>query len=529
MAETWKKDAFEILDYDSELLYSYLEINDQSYLYRKKETVFFSKTYKEDNEKLLDILFDENLNFELKLNKFEFDDIGLIKTRNSAWFALAKNKIEDKLNLNRYELREGDIIRIGRIWLRVKLIKFQKKENNIEITETSNYFNKLITSPSSNINRSYASPNIRYSMNNNNNNNNISINTDFNFQEIQVNSPIYREKSNLKLSNKNIKNNKISLEDKKEQFCRICYGEEDDEENPLVQPCICQGSMKYIHLNCLKHWLKTNTYVLFDSNEYSKSFKYKEAECELCKTKLPDIIRHKGKSYEIIEFGNDFKNYIIFESLTEDKHKNKYLYKVSLDNNNLLNIGRGHDVNLLIPDASISRNHCAIKILNKKIFLEDCGSKYGTLILIHQEIIKLVEELNLFLQIGRSFIRFTVKKPFSLFGCCTVSETRNFDYYYRQNKIINKDFLKKKIKTDADFDDNEEEENENNKKINDAINKEKTNKEEEEENLFNKVDLCSPVKLNVISECVEENNNEGNNSVNINDNRIEIYEQRGNN
>ena len=190
----------------------------------KKETVFFSKTYKEDNEKLLDILFDENLNFELKLNKFEFDDIGLIKTRNSAWFALAKNKIEDKLNLNRYELREGDIIRIGRIWLRVKLIKFQKKENNIEITETSNYFNKLITSPSSNINRSYASPNIRYSMNNNNNNNNISINTDFNFQEIQVNSPIYREKSNLKLSNKNIKNNKISLEDKKEQFCRICYG-----------------------------------------------------------------------------------------------------------------------------------------------------------------------------------------------------------------------------------------------------------------------------------------------------------------
>ena len=26
--------------------------------------------------------------------------------------------------------------------------------------------------------------------------------------------------------------------------CKICYGEEEDQENPLVQPCQCSGTLK---------------------------------------------------------------------------------------------------------------------------------------------------------------------------------------------------------------------------------------------------------------------------------------------
>ena len=44
---------------------------------------------------------------------------------------------------------------------------------------------------------------------------------------------------------------------KKNKYCRICYMEEDDEiENPIIQPCHCSGSCKYIHLKCLKQWIK---------------------------------------------------------------------------------------------------------------------------------------------------------------------------------------------------------------------------------------------------------------------------------
>ena len=35
--------------------------------------------------------------------------------------------------------------------------------------------------------------------------------------------------------------------------CRICF-EEGDDENPLIIPCDCKGSMMYIHASCLFDW-----------------------------------------------------------------------------------------------------------------------------------------------------------------------------------------------------------------------------------------------------------------------------------
>ena len=35
--------------------------------------------------------------------------------------------------------------------------------------------------------------------------------------------------------------------------CRVCY--ENDSKEPLIAPCSCSGSMKYIHKSCLQKWL----------------------------------------------------------------------------------------------------------------------------------------------------------------------------------------------------------------------------------------------------------------------------------
>ena len=40
-----------------------------------------------------------------------------------------------------------------------------------------------------------------------------------------------------------------------EKTCRLCWGEED--EGPLVQPCACRGSQKWIHKHCLEKWRRT--------------------------------------------------------------------------------------------------------------------------------------------------------------------------------------------------------------------------------------------------------------------------------
>ena len=42
-----------------------------------------------------------------------------------------------------------------------------------------------------------------------------------------------------------------------EKRCRLCYGGE--EAGPLVQPCACRGSIRWIHEHCLTKWRCTST------------------------------------------------------------------------------------------------------------------------------------------------------------------------------------------------------------------------------------------------------------------------------
>ncbi|KAH6946375.1 hypothetical protein HPB50_013199 [Hyalomma asiaticum] len=36
-------------------------------------------------------------------------------------------------------------------------------------------------------------------------------------------------------------------------MCRICH--DGDEEEPLVSPCKCSGSIRFVHVSCIEHWL----------------------------------------------------------------------------------------------------------------------------------------------------------------------------------------------------------------------------------------------------------------------------------
>jgi hypothetical protein len=39
--------------------------------------------------------------------------------------------------------------------------------------------------------------------------------------------------------------------------CRICF-EEEDNQSMLLSPCRCSGTSKYVHVDCLKMWIKTS-------------------------------------------------------------------------------------------------------------------------------------------------------------------------------------------------------------------------------------------------------------------------------
>lgn len=57
--------------------------------------------------------------------------------------------------------------------------------------------------------------------------------------------------------------------------CRICMEEDNTSSNPLISPCKCKGSMKYIHRNCLNNWRNTNNIAFY--------------ECDICKYKYQFI------------------------------------------------------------------------------------------------------------------------------------------------------------------------------------------------------------------------------------------------
>jgi hypothetical protein len=42
-----------------------------------------------------------------------------------------------------------------------------------------------------------------------------------------------------------------------EPTCRFCFDEELNPRDPLLAPCACAGSMRYIHRDCLRRWQAT--------------------------------------------------------------------------------------------------------------------------------------------------------------------------------------------------------------------------------------------------------------------------------
>uniref|UniRef100_A0AC34QMP9 RING-CH-type domain-containing protein n=1 Tax=Panagrolaimus sp. JU765 TaxID=591449 RepID=A0AC34QMP9_9BILA len=56
-----------------------------------------------------------------------------------------------------------------------------------------------------------------------------------------------------------------------ENKCRICHSGANQRSDPLVSPCRCNGTMQFVHLGCLTHWLEVSSEKFWPTNE-----------CELC-------------------------------------------------------------------------------------------------------------------------------------------------------------------------------------------------------------------------------------------------------
>ena len=269
----------------------------------------------------------------------------------------------------------------------------------------------------------------------NNINEDIIIHNKYNYNYIETSKELIENGVN-KINNLNLANNvnnklknlvlKLKNVNKKQKIykCRICFCEGNFEGiNPLISPCTCSGSVKYIHLNCLRKWLTTKIITKISANNDIYCYAFKKLKCEICKSIIPEIAEFRGKFLSLLDFKNIEPPYIILQSMYQYNSSNRTLsdiniiFVISLKLKRQIYIGRANISNIRLSDVSVSRNHAKLKYCNGEFYLEDIGSIFGTLVLIQNNILFLpYKDINI--QTGRSLLMFKLRRTcIGLFKC----------------------------------------------------------------------------------------------------------------
>ena len=461
-----------LIDYNQEgQVKEKFTVNSSGNLFFSSSEIRFSKNIEKNKDKILIIEKNEkNDKYYLDCNDYQ-KNLDLSSAKLGAFLPYRSNFFKNDSRNKLYKLDKGDIIKLGKVFIRIIDIKLEKEI----ITNFQNYNNSLM----------------------NNQNKLNSKNNLLDVNKIQVLPRINSARELPKILTKNQKN----------KTCRICYDGISTIKNPLINPCKCKGTMKYIHYNCLINWMKNKAEKPNDKFNVKEYISYDKSLfiCELCKCDFPYYVKYKNNFYNIFPYNFQFKEYLLFEIL--DKFGKKTINIVSLENKDKINIGRSSSSDICIEENSLSRSHSIIHKdkLRNELYIEDNNSKFGTLIMIQNNKIEINDYCPLRLQINSVYIK--IKKILSkTFSCCNVDTTikhieEKLDYQNQNKNSENKNTNEiKDLDNDSEMntDNNEsienkekELENKNNGeeiKRNDEVTKELIN--------INKIGIKSEIKTN---------------------------------
>jgi hypothetical protein len=115
-----------------------------------------------------------------------------------------------------------------------------------------------------------------------------------------------------------------------ENVCKICLSE-DEPENPLICPCACIGSVRYIHVKCIQEWLESKKHKKM--TQFVNSYIWRGLECEICKAPYKDMvpIPNSKKVASLLKFDTheDAERYMIIESVTNSSSKTIHVINFS--------------------------------------------------------------------------------------------------------------------------------------------------------------------------------------------------------
>ena len=433
-SNVWLKKTDDLFDFESENIasknFSFTQEDKENYIISYKENELEEindilslrnikeKLYKDNTTKIISVLVynPSSLNFSI-VNSFKRKKLeNIIKPDNCdrIWSVIPK----DEYSL----IKEGDVIKLGRIRLKFDKINFNSKtqtENNL-FTKVNNTINAMLTT----------------SMN-------FKDIDDFNITQINNKDNISEDLNNVLMHKNNYNlddiNTKIGCSLEK-ICCRLCYQEESNIEDPLLSPCKCSGSMKYIHYSCLKKSIQQKIQIRNEEN--CDLYFFKSYCCEICLETYPKYITYKTNVYNLVDIDTSkYIDYVIASIIyyTNINNSNKkqlsYLgYLIfKIDEQNELKIGRNQNNHIVLKDISISRNHCVLKRENNKIKIRDANSKFGTLLYV-KNVKKIEIDHPLELISGKHQFIFNLKYEKKTFGflsnwfhqsCCSCNQNSN--------------------------------------------------------------------------------------------------------
>jgi RING-variant domain/FHA domain len=207
----------------------------------------------------------------------------------------------------------------------------------------------------------------------------------------------------------------------KDAACRICFCSDVTIRNPLICPCLCSGSIKYIHVDCIKNWLKSK--IETKNTNTTISYYWTDLACELCKSVIPKSIYYQDIKLDLISIEYPTRPYLLIEEFSPENLDSAAIHILSLDEGKKAVIGRAQDTDFRVSDISVSRKHSAIMFCNQKFVIFDTKSKFGTLAKM-KKVIGLRVGKNISIQVGRTMFHICVKRKFNLKSFCCMTFKR---------------------------------------------------------------------------------------------------------